>query len=290
MSDTLALGTAQLGSPYGEMNKGVGLTVSQVEMLLSAARSAGISTIDTASLYPRSEQLLGEVGTQGFDVITKLKGVNEASRSPYDWVVEEVEASLKRLNLPSLHAVLLHRPSDILGNSGQGVIAALRDLRQDGLIRHLGFSIYQPDELSSLCEAMSPQIVQCPFNVFDRRLETSGWLQSLASEEIEVHVRSVFLQGLLLCSEDTLPAKFVPWLEIWRLWWKFLDEAKLTPIGAALNFVLATSGVSKVVVGIDSPAQLNELLTFDLEQNSLQVPDFLISDERLLNPQLWPNL
>lgn len=290
MSGALALGTAQLGSPYGEMNKGGGLTVSQVETLLSKARSAGISTIDTASLYPRSEQLLGEVGTQGFDVITKLKGVNEASGSPYDWVVGEVEASLQRLNLPSLHALLLHRPSDILGNSGQGVIAALRDLRQDGLIRHLGFSIYQPDELSSLCEAMSPQLVQCPFSVFDRRLETSGWLQSLANEEIEVHARSVFLQGLLLCSEDTLPAKFWPWLEIWRLWWKFLDEAKLTSIEAALNFVLATSGVSKVVVGIDSPAQLNELLTFDLEQKALQVPDFLISDERLLNPQLWTNL
>ena len=186
--------------------------------------------------------------------------------------------------------MLLHRPSDILGNSGQGVIAALRDLRQDGLIRNLGFSIYEPDELSHLCEAMNPQIVQCPFNIFDRRLETSGWLKSLANEEIEVHIRSVFLQGLLLCTADTLPAKFAPWLDIWRLWWRFLDEAKLTSIEAALNFVLATSGVSKVVVGIDSPAQLNELLTFDLKQTSLQVPDFLISDERLVNPQLWSNL
>lgn len=290
MSGALALGTAQLGSPYGEMNKSPGLTVSQVETLLYEAKSAGISTIDTASLYPKSEELLGEVGTQGFDVITKLKGVNKASGSAYDWVIEEVEASLQRLNLPSLHAVLLHRPSDILGNSGQAVVAALKDLRQDGLIQHLGFSIYRPDELPSLCEAMNPQIIQCPFNVFDRRLETSGWLQNLANEKIEVHVRSVFLQGLLLCSRDTLPAKFAPWLAIWRMWWKFLDEAELTSLEASLNFVLGVNGVSKVVVGIDTPAQLNELLTLDLQRESLQVPDFLINDERLLNPQLWSDL
>jgi len=112
----------------------------------------------------------------------------------------------------------------------------------------------------------------------------------LAGEKIEVHVRSIFLQGLLLCSEDTLPAKFIPWLKIWRTWWKFLDEVGLTSIEAALNYVLQTKGVSKVIVGIDSPAQLDELVALNIEQKDLQMPEFFISDDRILNPQLWASL
>ena len=35
-------------------------------------------------------------------------------------------------------------------------------------------------------------------NIIDRRLELSGWLERLSDEGVEVHARSVFLQGLLL--------------------------------------------------------------------------------------------
>ena len=114
------------------------------------------------------------------------------------WVRGQVSGSLERLGVTQIDGLLLHRPQDLLGAHGQAYRQALQRLKLDGVIRAAGISIYRPDELDALWPVFRPDLVQAPFNVFDRRLETSGWLRRLSGEGVRVHTRSAFLQGLLL--------------------------------------------------------------------------------------------
>ena len=41
-------------------------------------------------------------------------------------------------------------------------------------------------------------VIQCPFNILDKRILTSGWYDKLKNKEKEIHIRSIFLQGLLV--------------------------------------------------------------------------------------------
>ena len=74
----------------------------------------------------------------------------------------------------------------------------LKNLKNKGIIKKIGISIYNPKELDLVFNILNPDIVQTPYNLFDRRIEYSGWINKLFQQNIEIHSRSVFLQGLLL--------------------------------------------------------------------------------------------
>ena len=153
----------------------------------------------------------------------------------------------------------------------------------------IGFSIYSPSELDALVERYHPDIVQAPFNVFDRRLETSGWLQRLYAKDIEVHVRSVFLQGILLEQTNHLPKYFSPWHELFYGWKKWLSESNISPIVGCLSAVY-DSRVSSVVIGVNSENQLNQIINASKISGQISVPDFSTHDLDLLLPFRWENI
>jgi aryl-alcohol dehydrogenase-like predicted oxidoreductase len=123
--------------------------------------------------------------------------------------------------------------------------------------------------------------------VFDRRLHESGWLDRLNQAGIEVHVRSVFLQGLLLMDAEKRPAFFNPWQGVWDKWDRWLETSKVTPLDACLAFVRSIPGVSRIVAGVVDSAQLHELCA----DNALRIDDFpefgVGPDDELINPAKW---
>jgi Aldo/keto reductase family. len=100
-------------------------------------------------------------------------------------------------------------------------------------------SIYNPEELDTLVDKFQVDIVQAPFNILDRRLQTTGWLSRLYEEKVEVHVRSIFLQGLLLMDQGMRPQMFTRWQPLWDQWDNWLREESLTPLEACLGFALS---------------------------------------------------
>ena len=107
---------------------------------------------------------------------------------------------------------------------------------------------------------MQFDLVQAPLNILDRRLVGSGWARRLREQGTEVHVRSAFLQGLLLMAADQRPEKFARWRTSWFEWTRWLGETGLTPLQACLGYALGVEEVDKVVVGVDSVKQLQEIL------------------------------
>ena len=283
----LALGTAQFGLAYGIANTEGQVTADGACKILSRALEAGMDTIDTAIAYGASEQRLGEAGVESWHIVSKLPPIPEECMDVHEWVNASVDASLARLKVPYLHGLLLHRPRQLLGINGRQLYQALLQLKDTGKVEKIGISIYEPTELDDICTQYVIDLVQGPFNVFDRRLVTSGWLNRLHAEGVEIHVRSVFLQGLLLTAEEKSPAGFERWEQSWTSWRAWTTDVGLNPLRAALCHVLSYPEISRVIVGVDSLNQLNEILACT-EFGQHRAPETLATaDPDLLNPARW---
>lgn len=283
----LALGTVQFGLPYGVSNQSGQVSQSAVKAMLQLAASHAIDTLDTAIGYGDSENRLGQAGTSSFKVVSKLPEVPAACTDINAWVQEQVAGSLARLGIKSLYGLLLHKPDQLLEEKGSEIYQALQQLKQVGSIQKMGVSIYAPQQLDALMPRYSFDLVQAPLNLIDRRLHTSGWLQRLALEGVEVHTRSAFLQGLLLMPQAAVPAWFAQWPAVWAKWYEWLSSHDVSAVQACLAYPLSLAGVSRVLVGADSPEQLAQIISAAAQVSIANLPDLQSTDENLTNPARW---
>lgn len=284
----LALGTAQFGLDYGIANRRGRVELPEVRVILDRARRVGIDTVDTATMYGDSERQLGLAGVAGWRVITKLPSVPEsAEASVMDWVISETRASLERLRTPQIDAVLLHRPGQLLSPFGPALYRGLEGVKKQGLVRKIGISVYSPEEIDRVLERYRFDVVQAPLNIVDRRLVTTGWLDRLIASGVEVHARSVFLQGLLLMPARARPVWAERWRSLWNQWDQWLVSHQVAPVDACLAYALSTIA-SRVIVGIDSAAQMEDLIRAADQPSPIWPPDLTSSDPELVNPSLWP--
>ena len=286
MSNRLALGTVQFGLRYGVANELGQISREGAAMILERARSAEIDTLDTAISYGESEKVLGDVGVAQWRVVTKLPPLpNDAELEP--WVLDSVRESLERLGIPKLYGLLLHRPEQLLGARGDSLYRGLLMLKEQGKVVNIGISVRDPSELDAIWPRYRFDLIQAPFNVLDRRLADSGWLNRLSDERVEVHVRSVFLQGLLLVHPSRLPAKFARWRPLWQDWHRWLNENKLSALHACLGFALSAPQIMRVLVGVDSRAQLEEILASATDVSQVPPISLACADLNLINPSRW---
>lgn len=284
----LALGTAQFGMPYGISNSSGQVSRNGVQEILALAETNRINTIDTAIAYGESESALGAAGVGGFRVITKLPHIPEGIADINDWIRRQVADSLQRLQVDSLYGLLLHRSWQL---ADVRVRKSLEQLKEDGVVKKIGVSIYSPDEFYAQFSLGAIDLVQAPFNLVDRRLATTGWLARLRDNGVEIHARSAFLQGLLLMPENGIPERFSPWGELWQKWHEWLASMDMTAIQACLGYVLSFPEIDKVVVGVDSLDQLRQLIDAAKMPNSQNAfPEISSADEKLINPSYWSSL
>jgi len=286
----LALGTVQFGLPYGVANRVGQVARPEAKSMLKLAAANGTDTLDTAIAYGDSEACLGEVGTQGFKLITKLPAVPDDCADVSVWVQQQISESLARLGVTEVYGLLLHRSNQLLGTHGVALHQALQGLKDNGQVQKLGISIYSPSELDALTPQFRFDLVQAPFNLIDRRLHLTGWLQRLKDSGVEVHTRSVFLQGLLLMAKADVPGKFALWNDYWRRWQQWLIDREASPVQACLAFPLSFPEVDRVVVGADSVSQLAQILGAANDLPIGELPDLQCADENLINPAKWPTL
>jgi aryl-alcohol dehydrogenase-like predicted oxidoreductase len=269
----------QFGLDYGIANSEGKVSLTAAKEILSVCKVAGIDMIDTAMAYGESELCLGRVGVEGFDVVTKIPSV------PVDCI--DVVDSMARLHVESLYGLMLHRPDEIFSLRGEEILKALKGLKKTGLVKKIGVSVYSPDELEDLFALHDFDIVQCPFNIIDNRLVTTGWLDRLKALDVEVHVRSSFLQGLLLMSRDKIPKQFEAWDFLWDQWHQWIKDSEVSAVEACLAYALYNVGIDKVVVGVDSKIQLEQIV-FSLEGSNIEsFPDISSLDSNLINPSNW---
>ena len=283
----LALGTVQFGLNYGITNLAGCVSEDDVGRILLRAKACNMDTLDTAIAYGKSEEVLGRVGIQSWKVITKLPAVPDACPDIKSWVNVQIRQSMERLGVIRIYGLLLHRPIQLLDPLGPALYAALIDIKAQGLVDKIGVSIYEPAELKPLLDRYTVDLVQAPVNILDRRLIETGWAESLRKAGVEVHSRSALLQGLLLMAADTRPAKFSRWADVFDVWDSWQLETGLTPLQACLRYVNECQDLDRVLVGVASVDQLEEIINA-LDGPLPSLPKFEpLKDTRLINPASW---
>ena len=281
----IVLGGAQLGLPYGILNGGETLSREEVARILDTAFGHGIDSIDTAIAYGQSESIIGETAQNRFKVISKLPPIPSSVSNVSEWVHTQVDASLSRLKCTSLDALLLHRPQDLTGIHGAELYDTISSLKIEKIIHRFGVSIYEPDELADIIGKFDIDIVQAPFNVFDRRI--LGVINQLAAQNIELHVRSVFLQGVLIAGPAGRPQRFEPWFEHFALFDEWVHSTGMSAMSCCLGFALQQPGVAKLVIGATSAESLAEIIA-SFPSAHVDVPAHLQSSiEKLIDPRVW---
>jgi aryl-alcohol dehydrogenase-like predicted oxidoreductase len=283
----LSLGTAQFGSNYGVANHEGQISVREAKSILKIAQSAGIKTLDTAVSYGLAEEVLGEIGVNDFHCISKLPLLPKNVGDIKAWVNMQIIESINRLGLPYLYGMLLHHPGDILGPGGDEYLIALLDAKDHGYIKKIGFSIYSPEILAKVTRLFWPDIVQVPYNVFDQRINTSGWLDRLVDRGTKIHARSIFLQGLLLMQKDKRPTYFDKWNKDLAKWDEMVISQNTNSMECALNYVIANNKIDKVIVGVDTGKQLSELISACKSELRSELSSLEIDDLNLIEPSRW---
>lgn len=285
----LALGTAQFGQAYGIANPQPQIAYAESKAIIEYASGQGMNVLDTAIGYGDSESRLGVIGVEKWKVVTKIPEV-PVGENVEIWITNVVKSSLLKLKIKSLYGLLLHRPNQLLGDRGREIYASMERLKAEGLVEKTGVSIYQPSELEGILSLGHVDLVQSPLSVLDRRLIISGWLDRLADSGVEIHVRSVFLQGLLLMSAEQRPRNFDRWNALWDRYHEWVASSGLTPLEACLAYVSAIPQVNQVVVGVNGLSNIQEILQARTGPSPDLNSDLSTNDEELLNPLAWLRL
>ena len=286
----IALGTAQFGLPYGISNTHGQVDRTEMDNIWQVARGANITMLDTAIAYGNSEENIGATESVGFDIVTKLPPLAGAETSVTQWVYGQVENSLTKLKRNSVYGLLLHNPADLLTSTGDELLGALVNLKREGLIEKFGISIYSPTELDSLYSRIPnfmPDIVQTPLNVIDQSIASSGWLTRLSEMNVEIHIRSVFLQGLLLQQSHERSMSFSRWSSVFAQFDSWSSAQQLSPLAACIGHVLSYPEVSRVIIGVTSANELKQIIAASSGDHVRAPQSLQVTDVDLTQPMNW---
>lgn len=280
----IVLGTVQFGTNYGINNASGQVTPEEVCTILTIASQNGINTLDTSSAYGTSEQALGNAlrnTSLSFNIVSKYPKSDAGVRDVF-------MKSLNNLGVKSLYGYLEHHFE--FYQEHPETFDEMRKLKEEGYIQKIGFSLYNPQQLQYLYDHnVQFDILQFPYNIFDRQFEP--YMEQLCKDNVEIHTRSAFLQGLFFKDTTTLPEKLVPlkgYLDKLHL---YCDKHNLTVESLALGYVLHNAYVQGALIGVDNHHQLENNLKVAAVKLTKEDIEFIksieIKEKELLNPVNW---
>tara|TARA_A100001388_G_scaffold252313_1_gene214710 strand:- start:12 stop:899 length:888 start_codon:yes stop_codon:yes gene_type:complete len=283
----IGLGSAQWGMNYGISNNNGQSNEEEIKRIISYAEKKNINVIDTAANYGNAEEIIGKYLNSNFKLITKTPHFKSKylTKSDGEMIISTFKKSLKNLNKKKIYCLMIHNYSDLFKNGSENIIKSLYELKEKNYVEKIGISIYSNCEVDKILQKFSPDLVQLPLNIFDQRLLNNGTIDLFKSKGAEIHVRSLFLQGLLLMKN--IPNYFSPWKGIINKWNDFCKSHSKSKLEIALNFVNNLNNVDKLILGVENLNQLKQINTSLDENLILDLKEFACLDENLINPTNW---
>lgn len=291
MSNTIinkiGIGSAQWGMNYGVSNTKGRTSESEVNSILSFAKKANIQIIDTAHNYGISEKIIGKYTDNYFKIITKTPHLesNLILQDDINFLKKSFYQSLTNLKKDKIYCLLIHNIRDLFKEGSEKIINYLYDLKRDNFVEKIGISIYPDCDIRKILGIISVDIIQLPINVFDQRLLQNGTIDLIKSFGIEIHARSIFLQGLLLTKN--YPEYFKRWSNEINNWKNFCFEKNKSPLEISLNFINNLNQIDNLIIGIEDLSQLKEIINSLNTNQVIDLSKFASSNENLVNPNNW---
>jgi aryl-alcohol dehydrogenase-like predicted oxidoreductase len=281
----LGLGTAQFGLDQQVAARGRPRDVEARDILGIAARS-DLGFLDVDGHSGAADLALAQVMPRPHPFRLTITSVRP-DRGP-DFAEAEIRAQLRRLNVDRADAILAPSATDLFSAHGPALWDRLRALRDEGLCRKIGVSVYASDDPVGLAKRFKPDVVQAPASLLDQRLLIDGTLAELAGMGIEVHLRSIFLNGLLFLPPDRAPHHLKEAAGRISRARRLIAEGRSDPLQAALGFALSRPEASAVLVGIASAAEMSAVVAAaSSPPPDLDWDDMAIDDPAALDPRAW---
>lgn len=280
----LALGTVQFGLRYGVAGRPEPVPEAEVRTMLAYAAQAGIRVLDTAAAYGDIEaRLLSLMAPASpFRVVSKLPPLPARPGGLGTWITEQLNRSAQRLD-QALYAVMFHRAEDLLEAQADVAWQAAADWANNRGLR-LGVSCYDAATLLRIRQRYPVTIAQVPGNALDQRLRQ---VDLSAGPALELHLRSAFLQGLLLMPRQAGQARVPAAANALARWHDWLRVRELPALQAAMGVVKGLPGVSHCVIGVDDLAQLKAVVSAWALASPLQAPELHEADLDAIDPRRW---
>lgn len=278
----LILGTAQFGLDYGVTNSNGQANDSEIEKIAKLSESFDIFKIDTAKSYGESEYKIGKFfDSKHFQIISKLK----IEQNP---TIHQIEKQLKRLGYKSIYGLLIHETIDPENLDHLKFVDFLRKIRDLGLASKIGISVYSEEELSKSLDIFPDvKIVQIPANILDLNFLNSKLIEDLRKSEVEIHVRSIFLQGLLLSSPNGLPEKFSMLKNNLVEIDEICQNQNISRLQLLLSAIKFNLNVCGAIVGFSTSSELQEIGNSWIKSSKIEFDLNSKVPSNLLDPRLW---
>ena len=279
----IALGTVQWGLDYGIANTHGIPSDEALKSIFALANKNGIDLFDTAVQYGEAERRVGQFSNPEHRIITKI-----GNFTPQNSLKIQLENSFKHIKREKIYGCLFHDIEELTKNND--LWTELLEYKAAGKISKMGYSLYEPQELLDLLEAgLHPDLIQLPYSILDRKFEP--YFEQLKSLGTEIHIRSVFLQGLYFKSIEALSSKFNDLKGTLKEVEEIATEFGLTKVELALNYVLKNEYVDYAVIGVEQSSQLKEIINASKIDFSKTIEERLnalsVENPTLLNPSNW---
>lgn len=282
----LSIGSAQFGFQYGICNKDGIVKKKEVKKILQYCKSKKINSIDTAQEYGKSHRVLGSININKFQITSKISNLKKIKKKKLeDVVILEINKILKELNVNKLYALLIHNTSKLKYKSGHNLFEVLHKLKKKKKFTKLGVSVYTRRELDFVMKNYKIDIVNLPISVANQDFYKKNYLSKIKNEGIEIHARSIFLQGLLLSNYNQLPKKFRN-NKFFKEWFSWLKMKNYNALDASLSFIKEINHIDKIVIGVDNLDQLKKI--FKSYKKKLKYKFIKFKQIQILrNPSKW---
>ena len=289
----LALGSVQFGMAYGVTNNQGPTPSSEVVEILNYARDK-VKIIDTASSYGTSEELLGMNNLSAFNIVTKTPVFKkDAVHMNYaEQIQTSLFHSLAKLRVSTVYGLLIHDVKSMYEEGNKQIYDKMTELKQRGYVQKIGISVYTQQELEFLCNEYSFDLVQIPINLLDQRLMETDLLKELKKKKIEIHARSIFLQGVLLQDIQALSNRFLEIVPKLKQYDAELKRQKLTRLEGALLFVNSIPEIDYIIVGVNNLKQLIEVYDAycrieKINHQLINFSQYACINEQIIDPRRW---
>ena len=281
----LGLGAAQFGLDGGAPHRGRSPETEVREMLILAAK-AELRVLDTGAASSHGEAVLGAVSPRPSPFAITVKAARGDRGG--DYVEAEARASLRRLGVERADAIVVQCAGDLFSASGLATWERLKALRDAGLFARIGISAYVSDDPVGLARRFKPDLIQAPASLLDQRLLTDGSLARVRDMGIAVHLRSIFLNGLLFLPPDRVPSQIRGAAARLSRARRMIAEGRSDPLQAALGFALSRPEANTVIVGAATTAELSAVLAAAASPPpDLDWDDMALDDPQALDPPRW---
>jgi len=285
LKSKIVLGTVQLGLPYGINNAQGKPNEEEAFRILDLAIQNNISLLDTADAYGNATEVIGAYLYRNPSATVQI--INKFIDDNISLSVK-FEKSLRLLSSNSLYAYMYHRFADY--NSGK-FAKDLNRLKEEKKIRKIGVSVYSLQELEQVTADTTVDLIQLPLSPFDYSHEKQELVKEAKAAGKEIHVRSVFLQGLLFKTPDQLTGNLKSLYEPLKNFHEIVHSLQLNVRQVCLNYAVHKAEIDHVLIGVDTTTQLREnmdsILPYFDGEIMKKLESIVVSDVAMLNPSNW---